>query len=75
MLNSTTTLHYYGTGMSHYKATACLPLSRRAPGSVVGNFSPMTDDATELKDGDMVKMCAAHVSCSFAGIGFFIGSP
>ncbi len=40
---------------------ACQPsgaLTRGAPGSVVANFSPLPEDATELRDGDLVKMCA-----------------
>ncbi len=40
---------------------ACQPggaLTRGAPGSVVANFSPLPEDTTELKDGDLVKMCA-----------------
>ena len=39
---------------------ACQPsgaLTRGAPGSVVANFSPLPKDTTELKDGDLVKMC------------------
>ena len=31
------------------------------PGSVIGNFSPLPDDTTELKNGDLVKMCELFV--------------
>lgn len=52
-----------------------MPLTSCAPGSVVGNFSPMTDDATELKDGDMVKMCAARLPCCLLCTGSFVEQP
>lgn len=40
-------------------------LTRCMPGSVIGNFSPLPDDTTELKNGDLVKMCDFFVThCS-----------
>jgi methionine aminopeptidase len=33
-----------------------------SPNSVVGHFSPLADDATELADGDLVKMCVLLIN-------------